>query len=495
MACGTASGHLVLYDVYTRAISLSMCPHSAPIVQLMWSSYTHKHKSANLRDDDIEMETGLKPSRGRGSVTSLLVCTASSDWSVAVSDLRLRQSAHMDFNSAVLNAEFIDNPLSPQHQSSDKHNNDDNAILLLCSLSADWPVLIRFDAEKFQMDRVESACAAFQRDPALSGSTGYCCPQLHMACFATLQGDIHIYSLNGKNNNDEEYNVPRLDQVVKVSAASILSVSFSPNSTMMLVNSTDRALRLYRIQNIDSSKLNNNQDQDGNGECAFEITLLQKYQDSIDRIQWGPSSFSPTSDHFIATSPHHSLYIFNCTPPSYTLHKILDGPKSSPACLDACYHPRFPGTLLTLCSASGGVFVWMRSGVDEYWSGYAPGFRELENNVEYREREDEFDSVQDNHPSYDIQDDEGINNPVSKKRSTSYSVRRASGNSNNSGSLNTGSNGGGEEEDEIDVETYAEEEVDPGIFGIPLIIEDVILNQDDDNTDDDDDDDEGGNDE
>jgi COMPASS component SWD1 len=35
--------------------------------------------------------------------------------------------------------------------------------------------------------------------------------------------------------------------------------------------------------------------------------------------------------------------------------------------------------------------------VTENWSAYAPGFDELDENVEYREREDEFDYVSQNH--------------------------------------------------------------------------------------------------
>lgn len=43
-------------------------------------------------------------------------------------------------------------------------------------------------------------------------------------------------------------------------------------------------------------------------------------------------------------------------------------------------------------SSVGVLYVWGRQG-PENWSAYAPGFRELEENEEYIEREDEFDLV------------------------------------------------------------------------------------------------------
>jgi COMPASS component SWD1 len=43
-------------------------------------------------------------------------------------------------------------------------------------------------------------------------------------------------------------------------------------------------------------------------------------------------------------------------------------------------------------SILGLVHIWV-TGVTENWSAYAPGFDELDENVEYREREDEFDYV------------------------------------------------------------------------------------------------------
>lgn len=46
----------------------------------------------------------------------------------------------------------------------------------------------------------------------------------------------------------------------------------------------------------------------------------------------------------------------------------------------------------------GLIHLWVTAG-QENWSAYAPGFEELDENVEYREREDEFDYVRPFPPS------------------------------------------------------------------------------------------------
>lgn len=45
-------------------------------------------------------------------------------------------------------------------------------------------------------------------------------------------------------------------------------------------------------------------------------------------------------------------------------------------------------------SSYGLVYLWSKNH-EENWSSFAPGFKEYETNVEYDEREDEFDRVPD----------------------------------------------------------------------------------------------------
>jgi len=54
------------------------------------------------------------------------------------------------------------------------------------------------------------------------------------------------------------------------------------------------------------------------------------------------------------------------------------------------WHPTRP--VIASIATSGDIHIWHTSSPDN-WAAFAPGFEELEENIEYDEREDEFDIV------------------------------------------------------------------------------------------------------
>ncbi|KAG8743164.1 chromatin binding protein, partial [Ceratobasidium sp. 428] len=80
----------------------------------------------------------------------------------------------------------------------------------------------------------------------------------------------------------------------------------------------------------------------------------------------------------------HTVYIWDRS--SGALIKILEGPTEP--LVDADWHPFRP--MMCSVASSGLIHIW-KTTYSENWSAFAPGFEELEENVEYQEREDEFD--------------------------------------------------------------------------------------------------------
>lgn len=180
----------------------------------------------------------------------------------------------------------------------------------------------------------------------------------------TSQGYVNVIDTTSRRITFQE----------RVSSSSIRNMAFDRKAKHLVVNSNDRTVRVFSVD-------------DKTGEFELE----HKFQDLVNRTPWNQCSFSSDGDYVIGGSGHkasHNIYIWDAS--AGNLIKILEGPKDSLEDLD--WHPVRP--ILASVSSQGSIHIWANR-PHENWSALAPDFLELEENREYSEREDEFDIMDD----------------------------------------------------------------------------------------------------
>uniref|UniRef100_A0A336MF23 CSON000609 protein n=1 Tax=Culicoides sonorensis TaxID=179676 RepID=A0A336MF23_CULSO len=179
----------------------------------------------------------------------------------------------------------------------------------------------------------------------------------------------------------------------KCHSTAVKSIEFARRGDAFLVNTGDRVIRVYDSKQVVACG------KDG------EPEPIQKLQDLVNKTTWKKCCFSGDGEYICAGSARqHALYVWEKSVGN--LVKILHGTKGE-LLLDVVWHPVRP----IICSISSGlVSVWAQNQV-ENWSAFAPDFKELDENVEYEERESEFD-IDDEDKSVDLsadkRDDEEI---------------------------------------------------------------------------------------
>ncbi|XP_072390893.1 retinoblastoma-binding protein 5 homolog isoform X3 [Diabrotica undecimpunctata] len=187
----------------------------------------------------------------------------------------------------------------------------------------------------------------------------------------------YIYTGNAKgkvlvlNSNTLEIKASFRIMQGSSSTTAVRSIEFARRGDCFLVNAADRVIRVYDSKEVLT--------------YGKEIEPIQKLQDLVNKTMWKKCCFSGDGEYICAGSNRqHALYIWEKS--IGNLVKILHGTKGE-LLLDVAWHPVRP--IITSIS-SGVVSVWAQNQV-ENWSAFAPDFKELDENVEYEEREGEFD--------------------------------------------------------------------------------------------------------
>jgi COMPASS component SWD1 len=166
----------------------------------------------------------------------------------------------------------------------------------------------------------------------------------------------------------------------------VILIRLARNGRDLLINSSDRVIRTVLMPDLSQLGI-------GLDVADIKLEVEHKFQDVVNRLSWNHVSFSSTGEFVMAsTFMNPDIYIWERGHGS--LVKILEGPREEMGVVE--WHPFRP--MIVACGLeSGCIRVWSIV-TPQKWSALAPDFVEVEENVVYMEREDEYDM----HPAEEI---------------------------------------------------------------------------------------------
>ena len=159
----------------------------------------------------------------------------------------------------------------------------------------------------------------------------------------------------------------------------VILLRLASNGRDLLVNSSDRVIRTVLMPDLSQLGI-------GLEPSNIKLQVEHKFQDVVNRLSWNHVTFSSTGEFVTATTfMNADIYVWERSHGS--LVKILEGPREELGVTE--WHPGRP-MIVTCGVESGCIYTWSIISPQK-WSALAPDFGEVEENVEYVEREDEFD--------------------------------------------------------------------------------------------------------
>ncbi|KAL6760276.1 WD40-repeat-containing domain protein [Haematococcus lacustris] len=283
-----------------------------------------------------------------------------------------------------------------------------------------------------------------------------------------------------------------LDVIKLPNTARVLTLTFNRKGDLLLLNCHDRTLRLFEFSQpaqpaggpagagsgglseaaVLQLLANANVKAVKPGSLLFPgptaapstrpvVTPLREFLHAVERCAWVGTAFSADCEHVVAgavSKTNHHIYIWSRL--YGKMERILEGPKERLAGL--AWHP-LRSCLASLGSPSGRILLWARS-YAENWSAFAPDFKELDENVEYVEREDEFDwatpGAGGQHDQLVAREQQSLEVGSASGPTTTTTTTTAAAGLNGLGTASTAVNGcGGGGSEEVDVVTVEEEAV------------------------------------
>lgn len=220
-------------------------------------------------------------------------------------------------------------------------------------------------------DEVDPAAAA--RQAAQDAKQSTC-----VTIFTALGNHIITGSSKGWINIIETQTCSTIHSM-RLCTGVVILLRLASNGRDLLVNSSDRVIRTVLMPDL--SRLGIDLEP-----SSIKLQVEHKFQDVVNRLSWNHVTFSATGEFVTATTfMNPDIYVWERSHGS--LVKILEGAREELGVVE--WHPSRP--MVVACGLeSGCVYIWSVVSPQK-WSALAPDFGEVEEQVEYVEREDEFD--------------------------------------------------------------------------------------------------------
>ncbi|GIK04747.1 chromatin binding protein [Aspergillus viridinutans] len=348
LASGRVDGTVVIFDIETNGVARKLRGHTRQIQSLSWS-----------RD-------------GRYLLSS------SQDWKCILWDMKDGSRVRtVRFEAPVYIAEL--HPF--------------NHLLFVASLFEDQPVLVDISSPKPIKRILPSApfrpppSASEEVDPAVAAKQA-AQDAKHSTCvtiFSAFGNHIIAGTSKGWINIIETQTCTTIHSTRLCNGVVIL-LRLASNGRDLLINSSDRVIRTIIMPDLSQLGIDLEP-------ANIKLQVEHKFQDVVNRLSWNHVTFSSTGEFVTAsTFMNPDIYVWERSHGS--LVKILEGPREELGVVE--WHPSRP--MVVACGLeSGCIYTWSIV-TPQKWSALAPDFGEVEENVEYMEREDEFDI----HPAEEI---------------------------------------------------------------------------------------------
>ncbi|CAB4255968.1 similar to Saccharomyces cerevisiae YAR003W SWD1 Subunit of the COMPASS (Set1C) complex, which methylates histone H3 on lysine 4 and is required in transcriptional silencing near telomeres [Maudiozyma barnettii] len=329
LATGCLDGTIIIYDMDTMKPATVLSAHVRAIQWLQWSPHGDRLLSSSR---DMTVKIWDLNSIGK----NIDIVTPSHD---------------LAFNGPVWGAHWIN-----------------DGLVAVNILEESFAMLIDLNTERKRFLKIDDADAD---DVAMDQGYGLNCELYPLAQYGTIiitgssKGWINFFKIENFDNYEHLYGT-------RVCSSNIKHLLISQNGERLVVNCSDRSIKQYHL---------NMQ--------PIELTLEHKYQDVINRLQWNDIKFSNHNAEYLVASPHgsstHELYLWETR--SGSLVRVLEGAEEELMAIDWDFkNMRIASTGLE----TGDIYLWSLV-IQPKWSALAPDFEEIEENIDYQEKEDEFD--------------------------------------------------------------------------------------------------------